>query len=367
MKLCKVQFDDDEKTYGPIDTETSEKEDGSKSVFDIVNKLPYIGLFMALLSSLLFSLSSVVMKKMEAFSFGEFAMTQNIALLVLTIPPLAYCKAPVLPKNNKLYLFLRSIFGVASYFFLFHAFMHLPLGDATVILSSTPVFVTIFGRIFLQEPCDLPRAFVILLTTVGLVLVAQPPFLFGDASNGETLQWKGVASALACNIIGSSIYILLRVLQDIHVLTILLSTSIVGFAITVPIVYFVGFSSAFLRWENIWKISGMSVLIFSTQLLKTKALQLEEAGPVAILSSSNVAFSFLLQYLLFGEDLSIMSLIGAGIILVAIIVLLVYKWKIESKSNEIPNEIADEMPNKMLDEIRSETHKQGAGQYAEFL
>uniref|UniRef100_T1H0U6 EamA domain-containing protein n=1 Tax=Megaselia scalaris TaxID=36166 RepID=T1H0U6_MEGSC len=109
----------------------------------------------------------------------------------------------------------------------FYAFRHMPLGDASVIIFSTPVFVAIFARLFLKEQCGLINIITIMLTLIGVVLITRPSIIFTqpeDEFSNDFLSpsqstsnriWGSVA-AVASTLFGANVYILLRALKDIH-------------------------------------------------------------------------------------------------------------------------------------------------------
>jgi drug/metabolite transporter (DMT)-like permease len=68
--------------------------------------------------------------------------------------------------------------GGSTLVLLFFTFRHLPLGDATTIIFSSPVFVMIMSFLFLQEPCGFFRTLIVFLLLTGVVLIAKPPFIF---------------------------------------------------------------------------------------------------------------------------------------------------------------------------------------------
>lgn len=78
----------------------------------------------------------------------------------------------------------------------FYAFRHMSLSDASVIIFSTPVFVIIFAKIFLNEPCGLFNVATIFLTIMGVILITRPPLLFNDMDEGAALPIVHTNSSL---------------------------------------------------------------------------------------------------------------------------------------------------------------------------
>ena len=82
---------------------------------------------------------------------GELAVFRFLGILLLTIP-LVYKTGqnPFGPSELRHILILRGIAGATSLFLRFFAFRYLPIADASVIIFSVPVFVSIFAKIFLK-------------------------------------------------------------------------------------------------------------------------------------------------------------------------------------------------------------------------
>ena len=58
---------------------------------------------------------------------------------------------------------------------------HLPLGDCMMIIASTPMFTTIYARLFLKEtivPADIINLFFVFF---GIIFIVKPPFIFGHS------------------------------------------------------------------------------------------------------------------------------------------------------------------------------------------
>lgn len=77
-------------------------------------------------------------------------------------------------------LFLRGLLGGGSVLLYFLTIAHLPVGMATLLNSSWPVFVALFTFLFLDEPLHVRALLALLVTSLGVVLVV----LGGQSSHG---------------------------------------------------------------------------------------------------------------------------------------------------------------------------------------
>lgn len=174
----------------------------------------YLGIIFATLSSLFFSLCSVIVKSLTDINPIELAMFRFVGLLA-AIPILVYKEEPVFPKGKRILLLLRCFVGCTGLVLSFYSFRHMQLADASVIIFSTPVFVAIFAKCFLKEPCGCFNVITIGLTLCGIVLITRPKVIFGEtgSTKDDNIEYNlfGPVAAFASTLFGANAYVLLRV------------------------------------------------------------------------------------------------------------------------------------------------------------
>lgn len=120
--------------------------------------IPHVGLLMAVVSSLFFSLCSLIVKVVVAVDPMQHATMRFTGLLLPSLAIVIYKqKDPTGDKGMRFILLVRSVLGATGLMLQFYAFRHMPLADASVLVFSAPVFVAIFARCFLKEPCGFPQ------------------------------------------------------------------------------------------------------------------------------------------------------------------------------------------------------------------
>ncbi|XP_048580261.1 solute carrier family 35 member G1-like [Nematostella vectensis] len=86
------------------------------------------------------------------------------------------------------------VFNFASISAIYGAFTMLPLGDATVVISTTPVFTAILAYLVLLEPWHKMDVISTAICLLGVVLITRPTFIFHtDSSRVHTFSGYIVA------------------------------------------------------------------------------------------------------------------------------------------------------------------------------
>ena len=92
---------------------------------------------------------------------------------------------PALQPGFVKWLLIRGFVGCSAVTLLFEAFERLPLGDANA-LSSNVVWTSVIGFLILREKIHWIDISAIPINVIGILLLAQPSFLFGNA-----ISYKG--------------------------------------------------------------------------------------------------------------------------------------------------------------------------------
>lgn len=94
-------------------------------------------------------------------------------------------------KGERITLFLRGVFGFLGFALCYVAYRMIPFADASTIVYSAPVYVSIFACVLLKEECGAFQTFTIALTIMGVLLISKPTFLFGsDHDMGKFLTTR---------------------------------------------------------------------------------------------------------------------------------------------------------------------------------
>ncbi|KAG8431168.1 hypothetical protein GDO86_019322 [Hymenochirus boettgeri] len=305
---------------------------------------PGLAIFYTMLASVFFSSSSLLVKKIGDLHSVEISAIRCIFQMMLILPGLIYFKTGFLgPKEQRIFLFLRGFLGSGAMILMYYAVQSMPLADATVIAFSRPAFTCIFACIFLKEKCTVWDIVFILFTITGVILIARPPFLFGsqleDLEVNYTDRLKGTMAALASAVgVSLTIVVLRRTGRSVHYLLSVWYYAIIGLIECVIALSVLGE----------WKIPAcgtdrlflilIGILGLGGQICLVKALQVEKAGPVAIMRTMDVVFAFIFQAVFLNHTPTLWTVGGALCIVASTAgtaIVNIYKNSSKAKQNEL--------------------------------
>lgn len=117
--------------------------------------------------------------------------------------------------GTRVYLFARATCGTVGITCVFIAYRLIPLGDASAILFSSPVFVAILAYFILKEPLSLQQIIAGTIALLGVFIIAKPTFIFGQEQNTiYQHRLEGSALAIAGSVATAFSMILLRRLKN---------------------------------------------------------------------------------------------------------------------------------------------------------
>lgn len=265
--------------------------------------------------AVLFSLSGIFIKKLspeigifeQIFYRAAFSMA---AILMIYRPQFSQCfNRRAMPS-----LISRGGFGFLGVSSMFYAMSELPLGIAMVLTLSTPVFVMIAGHFLLSEKVSAGHFGAALITLLGVGLIL-------DLNLASGLQARIPLPPAAIGLIGSLMTAfaflsmraaLKRVGANVVVFWFSLANLIGAGAVALP-------HLTLPRSENFYLLAAICVLGLMSDITKTAAYKYAVAWFVSLVSLASVAFSIFWGWLVFGENIVLVQMLGIGIMLVGIV------------------------------------------------
>jgi len=275
------------------------------------------GVLHLLAAALLFSALSVLAKLIgEAAPLSQIILVRSVVTVVFARWALARGDIPVWGTRRTM-LTLRGAFGFLALLCYFYAVTHLPIADAMVIHYIHPVFTMLLAAAILGEALDRRESLFIVGCFTGVVLVTQPPLLFGAA--GTANDPFALAVALLGAIISAGVYVLIRELRATeHPLRLVFYNALVATTVTTP--------WAATEWvapdRAGWAILlGVGLCTFFHQQSMTRGLHLVRAGRATALGYVQVLLSIVAGIWLFHEPIDGVAWVGAGVLAISALLL----------------------------------------------
>ncbi|ODN04298.1 Solute carrier family 35 member G1 [Orchesella cincta] len=302
----------------------------------------YLGILLAISASFLLSLTTLIARVLiEYHPFNE-ALWRFLGILLPSVPVLFWSsfssKEPVFHTvyplcdreklKTLLVIFVRAFCGCTAVIFQFYALNYIEIGDVTVISFTTPVFVSILAYFFLGEKLGIVPVLIAFVTLIGIGIIARPPILSGT-QEFDPLNLIGVALALGCMGFATFTYVALRWLKPVHYALVTFFYGLISVIECGICAISIGVFQFPLTLEHWLLAFGLGALAFAGQSLFTLALKFEDAGPVALIRTCEVIFTFLWQIMFLGQLPDAFSVIGAFLILLCVLLTTLRKLVME--------------------------------------
>ena len=215
-------------------------------------------------------------------------------------------------------LFLRGLFGGTAILIFFWSIPKLGIGKATVLIYSFPIFASLFSAIFLKEKIGVVRLAAILTAFVGIAFLGADN---GNALSLTELLGRYELLALLGAVLGGIALVLVKKLHDTDSsYAIFFAQCVIGLWIVVvpanTIPCSVGLSGGLL-------LVAIGVTSATGQLLSTEGYRHLDVAKASLLGMLVPVFNYVLGATVFGEPVSVRSIIGAGIVLGSCAIVLV--------------------------------------------
>lgn len=270
------------------------------------------GLRLMVISALCFSVMSVLVKLAgRTLDSPVIVLARAGVALVLSWWGLRRLGISPWQAPRKDLLILRGVLGFLGLSCFFYALTHLPLGDATVIMYINPMFVALLAAVVLRERVGGVEIGAVLVSLVGVVLVARPTALFGARVEPLDMVAVGVAFLAACFSAGA--YTTVRALGGkAEPLVVVFYFPLIATPAALP------YAWSSLRWPTPleWALLiGVGVFTQLAQIAMTRGLALERASRATSITYLQIVFAYIWGIFVFGEVPSWWSALGAALII----------------------------------------------------
>jgi drug/metabolite transporter (DMT)-like permease len=239
------------------------------------------------------------------------------AVITLVLSAWGVRRAGVSPWGERRRLLLvRGVVGFGALSAFYHAVVHLPLADATVIQYTNPVWAVLFAVPFLGERLRAREVLSVAVSLAGVAMVMRPTFLFGA---GAALPHGTVAIGLLGAVLSAGAYVTVRKLGATdHPSVIVFYFALVSTVGALP------FALPHAVWPTAreWVVLlGVGITTQAGQVAITHGLRLERAGRAVATGYLQIVFAALWGALFFGEIPGLGTWLGAGLIVASTLAL----------------------------------------------
>ena len=244
---------------------------------------------------------------------------------LLLFPVLAW-RAPqslrIRPRDWPLFLAF-GLFGVAAFYIVYvHAIALAGMGVAAILMYTAPAWVAVLGALFLGEPMTRVKVVALLLAIGGCTLIGLPA-IQGDPPVGVRSGWAGVLAGLGAGL-------------TYGLYTIFSKAAVRRYSPWVTLAYGLAIGALFmLPFQSptglARAVAGLptALVVFGLGLVPTVAagaafnlgLQRVPASNASIVATLEPALATMLGWFFLGERMEPVQVIGAALILIAVVVL----------------------------------------------
>lgn len=223
-------------------------------------------------------------------------------------------------KKNLPLLILRSTLGTIGILCNFYAVDHLVMSDASMLSKLSPFFVIIFSALFLKEKADNVQKLSVVAAFVGSLFIIKP----GLRIEQIVPSLVGFAGAMAA---GSAYYTCVRGLSQRGERGPLIVFFFSAFSCLVTLPYLI-FSFAPMTLLQLISLLLAGVAAACAQFSVTAAYSYAPAKEISVFDYSQVVFSAILGWIVFGQIPDALSFVGYALIITVAVLLYRHNQKV---------------------------------------
>ena len=264
------------------------------------------GALLALIAMGIFATHDVVVKTLGA----HYSAVQIVFFAALLSFPLVSVillndgREASLKPRHPWWVTLRMVMTVITGVSAFYAFSVLPLAQVYVILFSAPLLVTILSIPMLGERVGMHRWGAVVAGLIGVIIVMRP---------GQAELSAGHIAAIVAAVTSAFASVIVRKIgareRSVVLLLFPMIGNFVATGLALPFVY------KPMPIEHLGLMGVIAVFGLVASFLVILAYRAAEAAIVAPMQYSQILWATAYGYFLFGENLDLPTVIGAGIII----------------------------------------------------
>lgn len=284
-----------------------------------INLKRYKGIIYIVLSAFCFALMNVFVRLAGDVPSIQKSFFRNIVAFIFAIIIIAKNHVPLkVGKGNMKYMHLRAIFGTIGVLGNFYAVDHLVLADASMLNKMSPFFAIIFSFLILKEKVSPVQALAVAGAFIGSLFIIKPTFLNMNLVPSMIGLLGGICAGAA--------YTMVRKMGERGVKGPLIVCFFSGFSclVTLPALLFDYHPMSLLQVGTLL-LAGLAAS--GGQFAITAAYCYAPAREISVYDYSQIIFSAILGFIIFGQMPDIFSWIGYVIICAMAVWMFIYNNK----------------------------------------
>ncbi len=206
-------------------------------------------------------------------------------------------------KRRKL-LLVRSLTGFIALCFAFYSLGKLTLGNSTILITTSPIFLALISYPFLKERVS-PRVFALLpLFVLGIGFVVKP-----DPSFSLFPSFAALTAAFFIAVTQLQIRVLGQVNHSVTIVFYFMGFSVLGSAIPAYLFWNP------IGWDTLFLLIGAGLVGTVAQLSMTRSLQLGRASFVGLFNYAIPVFAFFADVIFFAVIPDLSAIMGASLVI----------------------------------------------------
>lgn len=284
-----------------------------------MNQKKYKGIILIILSAFCFALMSMFVRLAGDVPSVQKSFFRNaVAVVFAAVVLLREKSRPPLTKESLIYLILRAFFGTLGILCNFYAVDRLVLADASILNKMSPFFAILCSLAVLKEKITPVRMMIVLGAFAGSLFVIKPSFQNASLFPAVIGLLGGLGAGIA--------YTMVRKLGQLGVKGpfIVFFFSAFSCLVTLPYLIF-DYHPMTAAQVAYLLLAGLSAT--GGQFTITAAYIYAPAREISVYDYSQIIFSSLLGFFVFGQTPDVWSFIGYVLIVLMAVVMFVYNQK----------------------------------------
>ena len=280
-----------------------------------------LGVLYGIASIACFAMMDACVKWLDMFPVGQVLFSRFFFGLIpiLMLVPRSEFKTFYKTSRPKLHAF-RAITGTLAIIALFIALREIPLADVVSLTFGGPIFVTLGSIFFLSEKVGIRRWLAVLIGFFGMLLIVKPAY--------EELNIYYIFPIIFC-IFFACVALSIRSLSSTEpnyriALYFSLLSMIMGL-LTLPFGWVMPNTFEFFLLIFTGLVGSVA------NILLTVSLRFAEASLVTPTKYLNLVFAILLGYFIWSEIPKLLTLVGAGLIIISSVIIFMRESELKKK------------------------------------